>query len=84
MRPDDSGDPSMSKHTYCQGWKRILARAGLPHSGTHGMRHRSPTDIANSGIPAKVGMTLTARKTATMFSKYVHTEDNPVRAAAVR
>lgn len=77
-------DPNlpMSKHTYYQGWRRILERAGLPHIGTHGIRHRSATDIANSGIPVKVGMALTAHKTVTMFMKYVHTEDDPVRAAA--
>ena len=75
-------DLPMSKHTYYQGWRRILERAGLPHIGTHGIRHRSATDIANSGIPVKVGMALTAHKTVTMFMKYVHTEDDPVRAAA--
>jgi integrase len=77
-------DPNlpMSKHTYYQGWTRVLERAGLPHIGTHGIRHRSATDIANSGIPVKVGMVLTAHKTVTMFMRYVHTEDDPVRAAA--
>ncbi|SEG21655.1 Phage integrase family protein [Thauera chlorobenzoica] len=49
--------------------------------GTHGIRHRSATDIANSGIPVKVGMALTAHKTVAMFMRYVHTEDNPVRKA---
>lgn len=72
----------MSKHTYYTGWKRILARAGLPHLGTHAIRHRAATDIANSGVPVKIGMTLTAHKTVTMFMRYVHTEDDPVRAAA--
>jgi integrase len=77
-------DPNrpMSKHTYYKGWRRILLRAGLPRIGTHGIRHRSATDIANSGIPVKVGMVLTAHKTVTMFMRYVHTEDDPVRAAA--
>ena len=77
-------DPNrpMSKHTYYKGWRRILGRAGLPHIGTHGIRHRAATDIANSGIPVKVGMALTAHKTVTMFMRYVHTEDDPVRAAA--
>jgi len=46
---------SMSKRTYYQGWRRILQRAGLQHIGTHGIRHRSATDIANSGVPVKVG-----------------------------
>lgn len=77
-------DPTlpMSKHTYYTGWKRILERAKLPHIGTHGIRHRSATDIANSGVPVKVGMALTAHKTVTMFMRYVHIEDDPVRAAA--
>jgi integrase len=77
-------DPNlpMSKHTYYKGWRRILERAGLPRVGTHGIRHRSATDIANSGIPVKVGMALTAHKTVTMFMRYVHTEDDPVRLAA--
>lgn len=30
----------------------------------------------------KVGVALTAHKTVTMFMKYVHTEDDPVRVAA--
>jgi len=72
----------MSKNTYSKGWRRILGRAGLQHIGTHGIRHRSATDIANSGIPVKVGMALTAHKTVTMFMRYVHTEDDPERAAA--
>ena len=77
-------DPNrpMSKHTYYKGWRRILGRTGLPHIGTHGIRHRSATDIANSGIPVKIGMALTAHRTVTMFMRYVHTEDDPVRAAA--
>ena len=64
------------------GWCRVLKAAGVPHVGTHGIRHRSTTDIANSGIPVKVGMALTAHKTVAMFMHYVHTEDKPVRDAA--
>ncbi|MGK2951669.1 MAG: tyrosine-type recombinase/integrase, partial [Thiobacillus sp.] len=69
-------------HSYYQAWRRILDRAGVPKVGTHGIRHRSATDIANSGVPLKVGMALTAHKTVAMFMRYVHTEDNPVRQAA--
>jgi len=76
------GSKPMSKHTYWAGWRRILERAGLPHCGTHAVRHRAATDIANSGVPLKVGMALTAHKTATMFMRYVHTEDDPIREAA--
>jgi integrase len=67
---------------YYNGWSRVLKAAGAAHVGTHGIRHRSATDIANSGIPVKVGMALTAHKTVAMFMRYVHTEDNPVREAA--
>ncbi|WP_368648366.1 tyrosine-type recombinase/integrase [Castellaniella ginsengisoli] len=72
----------LSTHTYYQAWRRILDRAGVPKVGTHGIRHRSATDIANSGVPLKVGMALTAHKTVAMFMRYVHTEDDPVRQAA--
>jgi len=72
----------MSKHSYWEAWKRILAACGIAHLGTHGIRHRAATDIANSGIPLKVGMTLTAHKTVAMFMRYVHVEDEQVRAAA--
>jgi integrase len=72
----------MSQNTYSKGWKRILERAEIPHVGTHGIRHRATTEIANSGVPVKVGMQLTAHKTVTQFMRYVHTEDDPVRAAA--
>lgn len=72
----------MSNGEYYSGWTRILKRAGVTHVGTHGIRHRSATDIANSGIPVKVGMALTAHKTVAMFMRYVHTEDAPVREAA--
>jgi Phage integrase family. len=54
----------------------------VPHVGTHGIRHRAATDIANSGVSVKVGMALTAHKTAAMFMRYVHAEDDPIRAAA--
>lgn len=67
---------------YYGGWSRALKAAGATHVGTHGIRHRSATDIANSGIPVKVGMALTAHKTVVMFMRYVHTEDKPVRDAA--
>lgn len=75
-------DIPLSEGTYYNSWRRILQRAKVPHVGTHGIRHRAATDIANSGVPVKVGMALTAHKTVSMFMRYVHTEDDPVRAAA--
>lgn len=59
-----------------------MKRAGVPLVGTHGIRHRAATDIANASIPIKVGMTLTAHKTVAMFMRYVHAEDDQIRAAA--
>jgi len=79
--PNDS-TKHLSYGEYYNGWTRVLKAAGVPHVGTHGIRHRSATDIANSGVPIKVGMALTAHKTVAMFMRYVHTEDNPVREAA--
>ena len=55
----------MSEIIDLQWEKRILKRAGVPHVGTHGIRHRAATDIANSGVSVKVGMALTAHKTVT-------------------
>ena len=77
-------DQPISEGTYKNGWTRILERAEVPHVGTHGIRHRAATDIANSGVSVKIGMALTAHKTATMFMRYVHAEDSPVREAAER
>jgi integrase len=79
--PGDERKP-LGTHPYFTGWKRILRRAGVPHVGTHGIRHRAATDIANSGVSVKVGMALTAHKTVTMFMRYVHAEDDPIRDAA--
>src|SRR5258708_31537868 len=53
----------LTEGEYYGAWCRILKAAGATHVGTHGIRHRSATDIANSGIPVKVGMALTAHKT---------------------
>ncbi len=77
-------DPAkaITEGEYYGGWSRALKAAGAVHVGTHGIRHRSTTDIANSGIPVKVGMALTAHKTVAMFMRDVHTEDDPVRKVA--
>ena len=64
----DSSIP-LPENTYYNGWKRVLRRANVIHVGTHGIRHRAATDIANSGIPVKVGMARTAHKTVSMFMR---------------
>src|SRR5256885_12608458 len=55
---------------YYGGWSRALKAAGATHGGTHGIRHPSPTDIANSGIPVKVGMALTAPQNVAMVMRH--------------
>ncbi|WP_439838381.1 tyrosine-type recombinase/integrase [Aeromonas caviae] len=69
--------PRHSPKAYYGGWSRALKAAGATHVGTHCIRHRSTTDIANSGIPVRVAMELTAHRTVAMFMRYVHTEDDP-------
>lgn len=58
----------------------MLREVDVTHVGTHGIRHRSATDIAN--FPVKVGMSLTAQKPVAMFMRYIHTEGDPMRQAA--
>ena len=60
--------PDLGEHHG--GWCRVLKAAGVPHVGTHGIRHRSATDIANSGIPVKVGMEPTQHKTVAQFMQF--------------
>lgn len=68
---------------YYGSWSRNLKVAGVTHVGTHGILHRSASDIANSGIPVNVGMMLTAHETVAMFMRYVHTEDAGTRCGRV-
>ncbi len=50
---------------------------GLEHPFlTLGIRHRATTEVANSDVPVKASMQLTAHKTVTQSMRYVHTEDN--------
>jgi len=79
--PNDS-NKRLTYGEHYSTWARVLKAANVPHVGAHDIRHRSATDIANSGVPIKVGMALTAPKTAAMFMRYVHAEDNPVSEAA--
>jgi integrase len=78
-------DPEMplSYNTVQKAFKRLLDRAHVPHATLHSIRHRCATEIANTpSIPIKVGMQLTGHRTVATFMGYVHTEKDPVRAAA--
>ena len=55
LRPPSPNDPA--KHLtfgeHYGGWCRVLKAAGVPHVGTHGIRHRSTTDIATRACRPK-------------------------------
>lgn len=68
--------------TYRRAWQNALTAVGIEHVGTHGIRHRAATDIANSGVPLKVGMALTAHRRVEVFLGYVHLEEPLIYEAA--
>lgn len=71
----------LSYQTYWRAWQRILEGSNVSHVGTHAVRQRAATDIANSGVPIKVGMALTGHRDLQVFMKYVHIVDNQVHDA---
>ncbi|MEM9619176.1 MAG: integrase family protein [Pseudomonadota bacterium] len=66
---------------YSGGWKRILKLAKVEHCGTHHVRHRAATDIANAVDNVRTGMQMTGHKTVQMFMRYVHPEEARIREA---
>jgi integrase len=72
----------LSMTTLEKGWRRILKRAGVAPCGLHAIRHKSATEIANSGLPIQVGMKLTGHKTPATYMRYLHAEREQTRAAA--
>lgn len=75
-------DKPLSPDTYYKsGWKRILEIAEVAHCGTHHVRHRAATDIANAVDNVRTGMQMTGHKTVQMFMRYVHPEEERIRAA---
>ncbi|KCZ48505.1 hypothetical protein HY17_16785 [Hyphomonas sp. CY54-11-8] len=78
-------DRPLSRETYySSGWKRILVLAGVAHCGTHHVRHRAATDIANAVSNVRTGMTMTGHKTVQMYMRYIHPEEERIRAAQDR
>ena len=78
-------DKPLSPDTYYKsGWKRILEIAEVAHCGTHHVRHRAATDIANAVDNVRTGMQMTGHKTVQMFMRYVHPEEDRIRAAQAK
>ena len=72
-------------HTYVSsGWRRILELAGVAHCGTHHVRHRAATDIANAVDNVRTGIQMTGHKTVQMYLRYVHPEEERIRAAQAK
>ncbi len=69
---------------YSSGWRRILEKAGVEHCGTHHVRHRAATDIANAVDNVRTGMQMTGHKTVQMFMRYVHPEESRIRKAQAK
>jgi integrase len=75
----------LSVYTYVSsGWRRILKIAGVQHCGTHHVRHRAATDIANAVDNVRTGMQMTGHKTVQMYMRYIHPEEQRIRAAQAK
>ena len=72
----------LSMNTLEKAWRRILKHARVAPCGLHAIRHKSATEIANSGLPIQVGMKLTGHKTPATYMRYLHVEREQTRAAA--
>lgn len=77
----EDNDKHLPYPTYWNAWRRTLEASRVSHVGTHAVRHRAATDIANSGVPIKVGMALTGHRDLQVFMKYVHIIDAQVHDA---
>nr|WP_175801389.1 integrase arm-type DNA-binding domain-containing protein [Burkholderia anthina] len=71
-----------NKPSTPDGYQAVINRNVIPLLGRKKVHEVKRPDIANSGVPIKVGMELTQHKTVVQFMHYVHTEDKPVRDAA--
>jgi integrase len=78
-------DPELplSYNTVQKAFRRLSERAGIVGATLHSIRHRCATEIANTpNIPIRIGMQLTGHKTVAIFMGYVHSEKEPIKAAA--
>jgi integrase len=71
----------LGRCTYAKAWARLLKLAGVAHVGTHAIRHRAATDIANTITNVRTGMAMTGHQTVAMFMRYVHPEREQILKA---
>jgi hypothetical protein len=72
----------LSWSTHYHAWKRLLKRAGVQPRGTHAVRHRAATEIANSVANPKDGMAMTGHKSIAMYLRYVHPDEKRIKKSA--
>ena len=65
-----------------QEWARILAAAGIPHSGVHTGRHTAATIAIDQGAAITAVQELLGHSSVQVTKGYVHTSSPSVRAAA--
>lgn len=71
-------------NSLCQLFGEIYAKAGIDGASSHSGRRWFITRLANSGVSAKVIMTLAGHKHLTTTQRYIEVNDDMMRAAVRR
>jgi integrase len=72
----------LSWSTHYHAWQRLLKRAGVQPRGTHAVRHRAATEIANTVANPKDGMAMTGHRSIAMYLRYVHPDEKRIKKSA--
>jgi integrase len=68
------GSP-FSSNNFGNWFKRACRSAGLPHCSAHGLRHSSPTRLANAGCSISEIAAITGHKALGLVAHYTRTAD---------
>jgi integrase len=68
------GSP-FSSHNFGNWFKKACRSAGLPHCSAHGLRHSSPTRLANAGCSISEIAAITGHKSLGLVAHYTRTAD---------
>jgi integrase len=63
-------------------WRRIRARAGLPTTRIHNLRHTYPSTAVSGGMPIQMAGRLLGHTQLQTTMRYAHLADQPVLEAA--